>query len=120
MAEESVDVQVAGAGLGGLSATLTLARQVRVLTVDRHPGTSIHPRASGQTPRTMGLYRYAGIDGEVLGVSKRASQGLRITVAASLDGPVFHRILEDASGVGITCHVLGEDFTASEELFLDR
>lgn len=93
---ERVDVLVVGAGLGGLSASMFLALEgVHVVTVERHPGTSLHPRASGQTPRTMELYRFAGIDREVLGVSQRASQGLRITVAASLGGPVFHRIVED-------------------------
>ncbi|MDQ0379345.1 aklavinone 12-hydroxylase RdmE [Amycolatopsis thermophila] len=93
---ERVDVLVVGAGLGGLSASMFLAIEgVRVLTVERHPGTALHPRASGQTPRTMELYRFAGIDHEVLGVSKRASQGLRITVSSSLQGPVFHRIVED-------------------------
>ena len=103
MREEQVDVLVAGAGLGGLTASMFLAQQgVRVLTVERHAGTSPHPRASGQSPRTMELYRWAGIDGEVLGVSKRASQGLRITVAASLTGTVFHQILEDMADIDLS------------------
>lgn len=102
MTEEHVDVLVAGAGLAGLTASMVLAQHgVRVLTVDRHPGTSIHPRASGQNSRTMELYRYAGVDRKVLGVSKRASQGLRITIASSLDGEVFHRILEDLSEIDL-------------------
>ncbi|OXM63225.1 MULTISPECIES: aklavinone 12-hydroxylase RdmE [Amycolatopsis] len=93
---ERVDVLVVGAGLGGLSASMFLALEgANVLTVERHPGTSLHPRASGQTPRTMELYRFAGIDQKVLGVSERASRGLRITVASSLNGTVFHRIVDD-------------------------
>ncbi|NIH78753.1 aklavinone 12-hydroxylase RdmE [Amycolatopsis viridis] len=100
---ENVDVLVVGAGLGGLSASMFLALEgVQVLTVDRHPGTALHPRASGQTPRTMELYRFAGIEHEVLGVSKRASQGLKITVAASLGGPVFHRLVEDLGEVDLS------------------
>ncbi|MFJ8819835.1 aklavinone 12-hydroxylase RdmE [Amycolatopsis thermoflava] len=100
---ERVDVLVVGAGLGGLSASVFLALGgVDVLTVERHPGTSLHPRASGQTPRTMELYRFAGIDRKVLGVSERASQGLRITVAASLSGPVFHRIVEDLGEIDLS------------------
>lgn len=106
MAEENVDVLVVGAGLGGLSASMFLAQQgIRVLTVERHPSTAIHPRASGQTPRTMELYRFAGIDGKVLGVSKRASQGLRITIAESLNGRVIHRILEDVSEIDFSAAV---------------
>lgn len=106
MTEESVDVLVVGAGLGGLSASMFLAQQgIRVLTVERHPSTAIHPRASGQTPRTMELYRFAGIDEKVLGVSKRASQGLRITIAESLNGRVIHRILEDVSEIDFSAAV---------------
>src|SRR3954454_1171607 len=95
---ERVQVLVVGAGLGGLSASLFLAQKgVDVLTVERHPGTSIHSRASGQNWRTMELFHWAGIDREVLAVSPRASQGLRITVATSLAGRVLHRLMEDGS-----------------------
>ncbi|GLY64544.1 aklavinone 12-hydroxylase RdmE [Amycolatopsis taiwanensis] len=116
MTEETVDVLVVGAGLGGLSASMFLAQQgIRVLTVERHPSTAIHPRASGQSLRTMELYRFAGIDEKVLGVSKRASQGLRITIAESLNGHVIHRILEDVSeidlnaAVGVPWGMAGQD-----------
>ncbi|GAB3584971.1 FAD-dependent monooxygenase [Amycolatopsis endophytica] len=97
------DVLVVGAGLGGLSASMFLAIEgADVLTVERHPGTSLHPRASGQTPRTMELYRFAGIDDEVLGVSERASRGLRVTVASSLRGQVFHRVVEDLGEIDLS------------------
>jgi putative polyketide hydroxylase len=95
---ERAQVLVVGAGLGGLSASMFLAREgVDVLTVERHAGTSIHSRAAGQNWRTMELFRWAGIDEDVLRASPRASQGLRITVATSLAGQVFHRIAEDGS-----------------------
>lgn len=97
MAEESVDVLVVGAGLAGLSTAMFLAqRGVRVLAVERHHGTAMHPRASGQNWRTMELFRFAGIDDEVLGASARASKSLRITIASSLDGQVYHQLLEDS------------------------
>ncbi|MEV6640242.1 aklavinone 12-hydroxylase RdmE [Amycolatopsis sp. NPDC051371] len=95
---ERVQVLVVGAGLGGLSASLFLAREgVDVLTVERHAGTSVHSRAAGQNWRTMELFHWAGIDREVLAVSPRASQGLRITVATSLAGRILHRLMEDGS-----------------------
>lgn len=50
----------------------------------------------------MELYRWASVDGEVLGGSKRASQGLRITVASSLGGQVFHQILEDKAEIDLS------------------
>jgi 2-polyprenyl-6-methoxyphenol hydroxylase-like FAD-dependent oxidoreductase len=95
---ERTQVLVAGAGLGGLSASMFLAQGgVDVLTVERHAGTSVHSRASGQNWRTMELFHCAGIDDDVLHASPRASQGLRITVATSLAGQVFHRLVEDGS-----------------------
>jgi 2-polyprenyl-6-methoxyphenol hydroxylase-like FAD-dependent oxidoreductase len=116
MREEQVDVLVTGAGLAGLTAAMFLAQHgVSTLVVERHASTSLHPRASSQTPRTMELYRWAGIDGEVLGVSKRASQGLRITIASSLGGQVFHQVLEDMSeidlraAVGVPWGMAGQD-----------
>jgi putative polyketide hydroxylase len=99
---KDVRVLVAGAGLGGLSAGMFLARHgVDVLIVERHASTAIHPRATGQNYRTMELFRFAGIDADVLNASGRASQGLRITVATSLDGQVFHRIMEDSDAVDL-------------------
>jgi len=95
---ERVQVLVVGAGLGGLSASMFLAQEgVNVLTVERHAGTSVHSRAAGQNWRTMELFHWAGIDDDVLNASPRASQGLRITVATSLAGQVFHRLAEDGS-----------------------
>jgi 2-polyprenyl-6-methoxyphenol hydroxylase-like FAD-dependent oxidoreductase len=61
-----VPVLIAGGGIVGLSASLFLSRHgVRSLLVERHPGTSIHPRARGVNARTMELYRELGIDDRV-------------------------------------------------------
>jgi putative polyketide hydroxylase len=68
MPGEQIDVLVVCAGPGGVAATLFPAQQgVRAATAERHLGTSLHPRASGQSPRSMERYRWAGIGGEVLG-----------------------------------------------------
>ncbi|MET9569631.1 aklavinone 12-hydroxylase RdmE [Streptomyces virginiae] len=65
-ADKEVDVLVVGAGLGGLSTTMFLARLgVPVLMAEKHPTTSIHPRAIGQNPRTMELLRLGGIAEQV-------------------------------------------------------
>jgi 2-polyprenyl-6-methoxyphenol hydroxylase-like FAD-dependent oxidoreductase len=103
MPEENVEVLVVGAGLGGLSASMFLAQHgVDVLTVERHASTSIHPRATGQNQRTMELFLFAGIDADVLKSSGRASQGLRITVASSLNGTVFHQIIDDSDTIDVS------------------
>src|SRR5438094_163428 len=75
------DVLIAGAGLGGTSAAMFLSqRGVQVQVVERHAGTSPHPRASGQNPRTMELLRSAGVAEQVLEAAG-AERTLRIRVA---------------------------------------
>lgn len=61
-----VPVLVVGAGPTGLSASLLLSRHgVESLTVERHPGTSIYPRATGINARTMEIFRSLGVEAEV-------------------------------------------------------
>lgn len=85
-----------GAGLGGLSATLFLAQQgIEVLGISKHRGTSPHPKATGQTHRTMELLRRAGVADEVLAGSAGLDGGLVIKVAESLRGRVFHTIMHE-------------------------
>lgn len=56
------DVLVVGGSLVGLSASVFLANHgVECHTVERHAGTSIHPRARAYTARTMELYRSVGL-----------------------------------------------------------
>jgi 2-polyprenyl-6-methoxyphenol hydroxylase-like FAD-dependent oxidoreductase len=56
------DVLVAGAGPGGLATALSAARHgARVLVVDRRPGTSGLPRATGINVRTVEILRTWGI-----------------------------------------------------------
>ncbi len=62
MDPERVSVLVVGGSLVGLSAAVFLAKHgVRPLVVERHPGSSAHPRAIGYTPRTMESFRAAGL-----------------------------------------------------------
>ncbi|MEJ1198983.1 MULTISPECIES: aklavinone 12-hydroxylase RdmE [unclassified Streptomyces] len=87
-----VDVLVVGAGLGGLSTTMFLARLgVRVLMAEKHPTTSIHPRAIGQNPRTMELLRLGGIAEQVQEVTDhRGAKGHFTTrVAETVGGEVL-------------------------------
>ena len=91
--EKRVQVLVVGAGLGGLSATMFLAqRGIQVLGIAKHAGTAVHPKATGQTPRTMELMRTAGLADEIF---THEVQGLVIKVAESLQGRVFKTIVPD-------------------------
>jgi len=66
MKEESTSVLVVGGSLVGLSTALFLAWQgVPTILVERHAGSSPHPRAIGYTPRTMELLRAVGLAGQV-------------------------------------------------------
>ncbi|TPX19083.1 uncharacterized protein E0L32_011244 [Thyridium curvatum] len=57
-----VPVLIVGGGIVGLCASLFLSHQgVKSLVVERHAGTSIHPRARGVNRRTMELFREIGV-----------------------------------------------------------
>jgi putative polyketide hydroxylase len=57
------DVLVVGGSMVGLAAAMFLAQQgVRVCLLERHTGTSTHPKARGVSARTMELCRAAGIE----------------------------------------------------------
>jgi putative polyketide hydroxylase len=65
-ADHRVPVLIVGGSLVGLSTSLFLGRLgVRHLLVERHSGTSIHPRGRGNNVRTMELFRVAGIEPDI-------------------------------------------------------
>ncbi|KAH8692052.1 putative monooxygenase [Talaromyces proteolyticus] len=57
-----VPVLIVGGGIVGLSASLFLSHQgVNSLLIERHSGTSIHPRARSVNARTMEIFRTIGL-----------------------------------------------------------
>ncbi|WP_073950885.1 FAD-dependent oxidoreductase [Streptomyces kebangsaanensis] len=65
-ADHQVPVLIVGGSLVGLSTSLFLGRLgVPHLLVERHSGTSIHPRGRGNNVRTMELFRVAGIEPDI-------------------------------------------------------
>ena len=63
---------VVGAGPAGLATAITAIRNgARVLVVERHPGTSIYPRATGVHLRTVELLRSWGLQREVRALDVR-------------------------------------------------
>ncbi|MET8486041.1 FAD-dependent monooxygenase [Streptomyces tendae] len=61
-----VPVLVVGGSLVGLSTSVFLGRLgVRHTLVERHAGTSIHPRGRGNNVRTMEIFRVAGTEPDI-------------------------------------------------------
>ncbi|GAA0676976.1 FAD-dependent monooxygenase [Kitasatospora atroaurantiaca] len=61
--DDRVPVLIVGGSLVGLSASLFLGRLgVKHLLVEKHAGTSHHPRGRGNNVRTMELFRVAGVE----------------------------------------------------------
>ncbi|MCL6731581.1 FAD-dependent oxidoreductase [Streptomyces neyagawaensis] len=82
-----VPVLIVGGSLVGLSTSLFLGRLgVRHILVERHAGTSIHPRGRGNNVRTMELFRAAGVE-----------PGIREAAATLADN---HGILQTPTLVG--------------------
>ncbi|QNP69696.1 FAD-dependent monooxygenase [Streptomyces roseirectus] len=62
-APTEVQVLIVGGAVTGLSTAVFLARHgVSALVVERHPDTLSHPRSRGINPRTVEIYRQAGLD----------------------------------------------------------
>ncbi|MGW1667315.1 FAD-dependent oxidoreductase [Streptomyces sp. NPDC002324] len=86
-ATHEVPVLIVGGSLVGLSASVFLGRLgVPHTLVERHAGTSIHPRGRGNNVRTMEVFRAAGVE-----------SGIR-RAAATLAGN--HGILQTPTLVG--------------------
>jgi 2-polyprenyl-6-methoxyphenol hydroxylase-like FAD-dependent oxidoreductase len=88
MRHEEFPVLIVGGSLVGLSTSLFLASHgVAHLVVERHRGTSIHPRAAFVTQRTVELFRGVGIEEEVIAAARREFvQNGAIVAVDSLSG----------------------------------
>ena len=79
-------VLVVGAGPAGLATAIGLARHgVSSLIVERHPGTSIFPKASGISTRTMEIFRSWGLE-EAMREDSQDVQAL-MSIRPTLTGP---------------------------------
>jgi 2-polyprenyl-6-methoxyphenol hydroxylase-like FAD-dependent oxidoreductase len=80
----TTDVLVVGAGPAGLATAISAARHgARVLVVERHASTSVHPRATGLSTRTMEILRSWGIADPVRDRSVECDLEVAITRSAS-------------------------------------
>src|ERR1044071_2432061 len=83
--DENIPVLIVGGGIVGLSAALFLEKQqMPFLLVERHRGTSIHPRARGVNGRTMELMRELGLEDAVRRVGAKLAPAVGIHAGATL------------------------------------
>jgi putative polyketide hydroxylase len=108
MPEQDIPVLIVGGSLVGLSTALFLRRQgIDVVLVERHPGTSIHPRTPGYNARTMELFRAAGVEQALLAAGPWQLDDSGVLWAESLTSenyrwlqpPSMHGPREDFSAV---------------------
>ena len=85
-----VSILIVGAGPAGLCSSIFLSRLgVRSLVVERHGSTSIHPKATGISTRTMELFRSWGIEHHVRAAAMSA--GFSNSIRNDLSGPELER-----------------------------
>ncbi|MFF2140552.1 FAD-dependent oxidoreductase [Streptomyces sp. NPDC058193] len=82
-----VPVLIVGGSLVGLSTSLFLSRLgVRHLLVEKHSGTSTHPRGRGNNVRTMEVFRAAGAEQLIRDAASVLAENHGILQAGSLTG----------------------------------
>ncbi|ONI86969.1 hypothetical protein ALI144C_09995 [Actinosynnema sp. ALI-1.44] len=105
MGDTRVPVLIVGGGLTGLSAAVFLAwHGVPAMLVERHPGTVGLPKVRAINPRTVELYRAAGIEDRIRAVSSPVADHDLVVHADSLAGTEHTRLPpaagEDLDGCG--------------------
>ncbi|MFJ7344341.1 FAD-dependent oxidoreductase [Streptomyces sp. NPDC101110] len=91
-----VPVLIVGGSLVGLSTSLFLGRLgVPHLLVERHAGTSIHPRGRGNNVRTMELFRVAGVEEAIHEAAATLSVNHGILQAPTLVGDAGEWLFKD-------------------------
>ena len=85
-------VLIVGGGPVGLTASILLSRLgVPSLLVERHPSTSIHPKARGINIRTMEIFRQCGVEDAVRAAGLAQDRVRFIIWAESLAGKELER-----------------------------
>ncbi|WP_406379420.1 FAD-dependent monooxygenase [Streptomyces sp. NBC_01618] len=98
-ATEQTPVLIVGGAVVGLSTALFLARRgVRPILVERHPSALLHPRARVINPRTVEVYRAAGLEEAIFAdrsLTSELSEKLMVR-ADNLAGPeMFSAPMQD-------------------------
>ncbi|WP_309063392.1 FAD-dependent monooxygenase, partial [Streptomyces sp.] len=95
-ADHRTPVLIVGGSLVGLSMSLFLGRLgVPHMLVERHAGTSIHPRGRGNNVRTMELFRTAGLEQRIGRAASVLAENHGILQTPSLVGDAGEWLLQE-------------------------
>ncbi|MFE2167876.1 FAD-dependent oxidoreductase [Streptomyces sp. NPDC059447] len=85
--DHRVPVLIVGGSLVGLCTSLFLGRHgIGHMLVEKHAGTSLHPRGRGINVRTMELFRVAGVEGRIRAAASVLADNHGILQGGSLTG----------------------------------
>ncbi|MFD3544566.1 FAD-dependent oxidoreductase [Streptomyces sp. NPDC058655] len=85
--DHHVPVLIVGGSLVGLCTSLFLGRHgIRHMLVEKHAGTSLHPRGRGINVRTMELFRVAGVEARIREAASALADNHGILQGGSLTG----------------------------------
>ena len=91
-------VLIVGGGFAGLSTALLLAwRGIRPLLVERHAGTSLHPRARTINYRSMELLRGTGVEEDIHKAGGNVFATATMVIAKSVTGEVLKNLFPRGS-----------------------
>jgi putative polyketide hydroxylase len=96
MLHHRTSVLIVGGGPVGLSASLFLSRLgISSILVERHTGTSIHPRARGINVRTMEIYREFGLEKAIQDAGAALAKSRYMLFVKTLAGEEIRRVPDD-------------------------
>jgi len=96
---KEVPVLIVGGGPVGLTASILLSRKgIRSLLVERHAGTTLHPKARGINARTMEIYRQCGVEASIREAGLPPEQAGLVVWTRTLAGEEIERRVPWRSG----------------------
>ncbi|MER5216385.1 FAD-dependent monooxygenase [Streptomyces sp. NPDC002838] len=101
---ESVPVLIVGGSLVGLSTSVFLGRLgIEHMLLERHAGTSTHPRGRGNNVRTMEIFRTAGLEPSIREAASALAGNDGVLQVDTLAGGQRRWIIRDISaGIDVT------------------
>jgi putative polyketide hydroxylase len=96
MYDETVPVLIVGGGPVGLTASLFLSQYgIASMLIERHAGTSIHPRARGFNFRSMELFRELRLEEQIRAAGSGLARSRGFLIVETLAGTELRRFAMD-------------------------